>query len=73
MSPIRLCDAVFVFGWLVFIFQTFFIMTLSKKYSQFHHNMIHTFLKVIALNKIQKVCGKNRFRSTTLENFMSDI
>lgn len=24
MSPIRLCDAVFVFGWLVFIFQTFF-------------------------------------------------
>lgn len=48
-------------------------MTLSKKiHSQFCHNVIHAFLKVIALYKTQRMCGENRVKGTTLKHFMSD-
>lgn len=43
MSPMSLCNAVFV-GWLLG-FKHFFIMTLSSKYMVcFAHNVIHAFL-----------------------------
>lgn len=62
----------FLVGWFLYFKHLFYYDSQQKIYSQFCHNVIHAFLKVIALYKTQRMCGENRVKSTTLKNFMSD-